>query len=209
MAAPSILIHVNIITPLSEWQRAMSMLSAGVLPPCIPGQPSDPPLCSVLSQLLQMFYRQQDEIRRLRELVTQREVQAKQLELEIRNLRMSSPRLWAESSVLLALRDTSRLHEEVQNQTTGPPRIATVSIFFTRNETLGRWKIPVGPAADFPFAFLKQWCLNWLFLDDILPSVYLFWRVHNNFSRGKQCCTKLELEGPRKWSCLWFSSCGS
>lgn len=46
-------------------------------------------LCS-LSQLLQMFYRQQEEIRRLRELVTQREVQAKQLELEIKNLRMSS-----------------------------------------------------------------------------------------------------------------------
>lgn len=55
--------------------------------------PGDPPLRSLLSQLLQMFYRQQDEIRRLRELVTQREVQAKQLELEIRNLRMSSPRL--------------------------------------------------------------------------------------------------------------------
>lgn len=71
----------------------MSVLSAGVLHPCIPGQPSDRPLCSVLSQLLQMFYRQQDEIRRLRELVTQREVQAKQLELEIRNLRMNSPRL--------------------------------------------------------------------------------------------------------------------
>ncbi|XP_059745241.1 coronin-2A isoform X3 [Bos taurus] len=45
------------------------------------------------NELLQMFYRQQDEIRRLRELVTQREVQAKQLELEIRNLRMNSPRL--------------------------------------------------------------------------------------------------------------------
>ena len=71
----------------------MSVLSAGVLHPCIPGQPSDRLLCSVLSQLLQMFYRQQDEIRRLRELVTQREVQAKQLELEIRNLRMNSPRL--------------------------------------------------------------------------------------------------------------------
>ncbi|KAK1334295.1 hypothetical protein QTO34_005298 [Cnephaeus nilssonii] len=41
-------------------------------------------------RLLQMFYRQQEEIRRLRELVTQREVQAKQLELEIKNLRMSS-----------------------------------------------------------------------------------------------------------------------
>ncbi|XP_066895857.1 coronin-2A isoform X3 [Kogia breviceps] len=45
------------------------------------------------NELLQMFYRQQDEIRRLRELVTQREVQAKQLELEIKNLRMGSERL--------------------------------------------------------------------------------------------------------------------
>ncbi|XP_069866580.1 coronin-2A isoform X2 [Dipodomys merriami] len=41
------------------------------------------------NELLQMFYRQQEEIRRLRELVTQREVQAKQLELEIKNLQMS------------------------------------------------------------------------------------------------------------------------
>lgn len=35
-----------------------------------------------------MFYRQQEEIRRLRELLMQREVQTKQLELEIKNLRM-------------------------------------------------------------------------------------------------------------------------
>lgn len=35
-----------------------------------------------------MFYRQQEEIRRLRELLIQREVQTKQLELEIKNLRM-------------------------------------------------------------------------------------------------------------------------
>lgn len=33
-----------------------------------------------------MFYRQQDEIRRLREVVNQRDVQIKQLELELRNL---------------------------------------------------------------------------------------------------------------------------
>lgn len=45
------------------------------------------PLCCA-SQLLQMFYRQQEEIRRLRELLIQREVQTKQLELEIKNLRM-------------------------------------------------------------------------------------------------------------------------
>lgn len=40
------------------------------------------------NELLQMFYRQQEEIRRLRELLIQREVQTKQLELEIKNLRM-------------------------------------------------------------------------------------------------------------------------
>nr|XP_055206010.1 coronin-2A isoform X2 [Gorilla gorilla gorilla] len=45
------------------------------------------------NELLQMFYRQQEEIRRLRELLTQREVQAKQLELEIKNLRMGSEQL--------------------------------------------------------------------------------------------------------------------
>ncbi|XP_036859993.2 coronin-2A isoform X2 [Manis javanica] len=44
------------------------------------------------NELLQMFYRQQEEIRRLRELVAQREVLAKQLELEIKNLRMGSER---------------------------------------------------------------------------------------------------------------------
>lgn len=43
-------------------------------------------------QLLQMFYRQQEEIRRLRELTIQRDVQIKQLELEIKNLRMDSGR---------------------------------------------------------------------------------------------------------------------
>ncbi|XP_072460375.1 coronin-2A isoform X2 [Notamacropus eugenii] len=42
------------------------------------------------SELLHMFYRQQEEIRRLRELVNQREVQVKQLELEIKNIHMSS-----------------------------------------------------------------------------------------------------------------------
>ena len=42
-----------------------------------------------------------------------------------------------------------------------------------------------------------------------LPSVYLFWTVHDNFWRGRLYCRKLELEGPRRWSRLWFSSCGS
>lgn len=38
------------------------------------------------SELLQMYYRQQEEIRRLRELVIQRDIQIKQLSLELRNL---------------------------------------------------------------------------------------------------------------------------
>ncbi|NXN56231.1 COR2A protein, partial [Rynchops niger] len=42
------------------------------------------------NELLQMFYRQQEEIRRLRELVNQRDVQIKQLELELRNLCMDT-----------------------------------------------------------------------------------------------------------------------
>ncbi|XP_076996272.1 coronin-2A isoform X2 [Tamandua tetradactyla] len=44
------------------------------------------------NELLQMFYRQQEEIRRLRELLTQREVRVRQLELEIKNLRMGAER---------------------------------------------------------------------------------------------------------------------
>ncbi|NWR91520.1 COR2A protein, partial [Furnarius figulus] len=42
------------------------------------------------NELLQMFYRQQDEIRRLRELVNQRDVEIKQLHLELRNLFMDT-----------------------------------------------------------------------------------------------------------------------
>lgn len=80
--------HINLIT--FTFLRQCFILSADVLPPGILEPPGDLSLSSVLSQLLQMFYRQQEEIRRLRELVTQREVQAKQLELEIKNLRMSS-----------------------------------------------------------------------------------------------------------------------
>ncbi|XP_038625870.1 coronin-2A [Tachyglossus aculeatus] len=44
------------------------------------------------NELLQVFYRQQEEIRRLRELVNQREVQITQLELEIKNLNGGSAR---------------------------------------------------------------------------------------------------------------------
>ncbi|KAK1174917.1 coronin-2A-like isoform X1 [Acipenser oxyrinchus oxyrinchus] len=39
------------------------------------------------NELLQMFYRQQEEIRQLRELLGQRDVRVKQLELEIKNIR--------------------------------------------------------------------------------------------------------------------------
>ncbi|XP_018591481.1 coronin-2A [Scleropages formosus] len=41
------------------------------------------------NELLQTFYRQQEEIRRLRELLGQRDVRIKQLELEIKNVRNS------------------------------------------------------------------------------------------------------------------------
>ncbi|XP_075063663.1 coronin-2B isoform X1 [Mixophyes fleayi] len=41
------------------------------------------------NELLRMFYRQQDEIRRLKELLAQRDLLIRQLELELRNLRNS------------------------------------------------------------------------------------------------------------------------
>ncbi|XP_055973044.1 coronin-2A [Sorex fumeus] len=44
------------------------------------------------NELRKMFYKQQEEIRRLRELLMQRDVQARQLELEIKNLRTGSER---------------------------------------------------------------------------------------------------------------------
>ncbi|NXF91208.1 COR2A protein, partial [Eubucco bourcierii] len=44
------------------------------------------------SELLQMLYRQQDEIRRLRELINQRDIQIKQLQLELRNVYMDTGR---------------------------------------------------------------------------------------------------------------------
>ncbi|NXP27261.1 COR2A protein, partial [Scytalopus superciliaris] len=44
------------------------------------------PSLKTKSELLRMFYLQQDEIRRLRELINQRDVQIKQLKLELRNL---------------------------------------------------------------------------------------------------------------------------
>ncbi|CAI9624407.1 unnamed protein product [Staurois parvus] len=42
------------------------------------------------NELLQMFYKQQEEIRRLREQLTQRDIQIRQLELEIKNVRNSA-----------------------------------------------------------------------------------------------------------------------
>ncbi|KAM5194361.1 coronin-2A [Mantella aurantiaca] len=42
------------------------------------------------NELLQMFYKQQEEIRRLREQLSQRDIQIRQLELEIKNVRNSA-----------------------------------------------------------------------------------------------------------------------
>lgn len=62
-------------------------------------------------QLLQMFYRQQEEIRRLRELLNQRDVKIKQLELELRNVYMDTGRYWMCRPVALCtLSSCSRLH---------------------------------------------------------------------------------------------------
>ncbi|XP_048384194.1 coronin-2A-like isoform X2 [Stegostoma tigrinum] len=47
------------------------------------------PVPKTENELLQMFYRQQEEIRRLRELLGQKEIRVKQLELEIKNIRFS------------------------------------------------------------------------------------------------------------------------
>ncbi|XP_065601702.1 coronin-2A [Cyrtonyx montezumae] len=48
------------------------------------------PLPKTENELLHMFYQQQEEIRRLRELVNQRDIRIKQLELELRNLFMNT-----------------------------------------------------------------------------------------------------------------------
>ncbi|XP_067886704.1 coronin-2A-like isoform X2 [Heterodontus francisci] len=53
---------------------------------------SECPVPKTENELLQMFYRQQEEIRRLREQVMQKEIRVKQLELEIKNIRFSSIR---------------------------------------------------------------------------------------------------------------------
>uniref|UniRef100_A0A8C9W9Y5 Coronin n=1 Tax=Scleropages formosus TaxID=113540 RepID=A0A8C9W9Y5_SCLFO len=55
----------------------------------VPGGSFSNMVLELCSQLLQLFYQQQDEIRRLREELNQKEVRIKQLELEIRNVRNS------------------------------------------------------------------------------------------------------------------------
>ncbi|XP_049650853.1 coronin-2A isoform X2 [Accipiter gentilis] len=63
------------------WKNEQTHLSNGFdLSECPPPKTEN--------ELLQMFYRQQEEIRRLRELVNQRDIQIKQLELELKNLYM-------------------------------------------------------------------------------------------------------------------------
>lgn len=60
-------------------------------------------------QLLQMFYRQQEEIRRLREMLIQRDIQIKQLQLEIKNRHVDSRRFW--QAIIWRLRtDAARNH---------------------------------------------------------------------------------------------------
>lgn len=51
--------------------------------------PSSWPLLSWSTQLLRMFFRQQDEIRRLKEELAQKDIRIRQLQLELKNLRNS------------------------------------------------------------------------------------------------------------------------
>ena len=44
---------------------------------------------SLSTQLLRMFFRQQDEIRRLKEELAQKDIRIRQLQLELKNLRNS------------------------------------------------------------------------------------------------------------------------
>ncbi|XP_029909628.1 coronin-2A isoform X1 [Myripristis murdjan] len=68
----------------SEDNRSWTLVSNG----------QDPALCSppkTENELRMKFHKQQEEIRRLRELLNQRDVRIKQLELEIKNIRNSQP----------------------------------------------------------------------------------------------------------------------
>lgn len=48
-------------------------------------------LCLLHLQLLRMFFRQQDELRRLKDELTSKDVRIRQLELELNNLKNASP----------------------------------------------------------------------------------------------------------------------
>ncbi|XP_005998479.1 coronin-2A isoform X2 [Latimeria chalumnae] len=63
-----------------EWRRGLLSNGCELL---------ECPVPKTENELLQTFYRQQEEIRKLRELVAQRDIRIKQLELEIKNVRNS------------------------------------------------------------------------------------------------------------------------
>ncbi|XP_036407052.1 coronin-2A-like isoform X2 [Megalops cyprinoides] len=71
---------------LSQEDKVQNMSWTTVSNGCEPLQCSPP---KTENELLQMFYRQQEEIRRLKDLLSQRDVRIKQLELEIKNVRNS------------------------------------------------------------------------------------------------------------------------
>lgn len=58
-------------------------LLTAFLPPALALRPLSP------AQLLRMFFRQQDEIRRLKEELAQKDIRIRQLQLELKNLRNS------------------------------------------------------------------------------------------------------------------------
>lgn len=58
-------------------------------PAVSPRGPPRPPFLPSSPQLLRMFFRQQDEIRRLKEELAQKDIRIRQLQLELKNLRNS------------------------------------------------------------------------------------------------------------------------
>lgn len=68
------------------WRAGAPSWEITVSPPFSrrPGSPSRP-----VHQLLRMFFRQQDEIRRLKEELAQKDIRIRQLQLELKNLRNS------------------------------------------------------------------------------------------------------------------------
>ncbi|TRY75937.1 hypothetical protein DNTS_033499, partial [Danionella cerebrum] len=71
----------NFSLQLPSGEDHSSCVSNGDSPHCSPPKTEN--------ELRQMFYKQQDEIRRMRELLNQKDVRIKQLELEIKNVRNS------------------------------------------------------------------------------------------------------------------------